>query len=46
MYVEMAAHKITKDKSLPFREVIISRMNEVEKISKIKRLEKVLKKLS
>lgn len=46
MYVEMAAHKITKDKILPFRQVIISRMNEVEKISKIKRLEKVLKKLS
>lgn len=45
MYVEMAAHKIKKDKILPFREVIISRMNEVEKISKIKRLEKVLKKL-
>ncbi len=46
MYVEMAANKITKDKILPFRQVVISRMNEVEKISKIKRLEKVLKKLS
>jgi len=45
MYAEMSASKIKTSWSSQFRETILLRIDEIEKLSKRKRLEKVLKKL-
>ena len=45
MYAEMALPKIRKNNFSPFSTAIANRLDEIEKVSKRKRLEKVLKKL-
>lgn len=46
MYTEILAPKITSVTCKPFQETVSSRLNEIDKESKRKRIEKVLKKLN